>query len=74
MALSSPSQAPSGTEGQPSILYAIPSPRTSAHQTANETINPAFRMRPRTAKGNFVITRARAKLTENGPVVTALPK
>ena len=30
-------------------------------------------MRPRTAKGNFVITRARAKPTEKGPVGTALP-
>ena len=73
MVLSSPSQAPSGTEGQPSILYAIPSPRTSAHQTANGTMYPVFRMRPRTAKGNFVITRARAKPTEKGPVGTTLP-
>ena len=73
MALSSPSQAPSGTEGQPSILYTIPSPRSSAHQTANGTMYPVFRMRPRTAKGNFVITRARAKLPAKGPVGTALP-
>ena len=72
-ALSSPSPAPSETEGQPSILYAIPSLRTYAHQTANETINPAFRMRNRTAKGNFVITRARAKPTEKGLVGTTLP-
>ena len=73
MALSSQSQAPSWTEGQPSILYAIPSPCTSAHQTAKGTMYPVFRMRPRTAKGNFVITRAGAKLTENRPVGTALP-
>ena len=58
----------------PSILCAIPSPRTSAHQTANGTMYPVFRMRPRTAKGNFVIARARAKLTEKGLVVTALPE
>ena len=74
MALSSPSQAPSGTKGRPSILYAIPSPRTSAHQIANGTMYPVFRMRPRTAKGNFVITWARTKLTEKGLVVTTLPK
>ena len=74
MVLSSPSQAPSGTQGQLSILYAIPSPRTSAHQIANGTMYPLFRMRPRTAKGNFVITRARAKPTEKGPVIPTLPK
>ena len=31
-----------------------------AHQTANGTVNPAFHTRPRTAKGNFVITQATA--------------
>ena len=74
MALSSPSQAPSKTEGQPSTLHAVPSPRTSAHQTANGTVYPAFRTRPRTAKGNSVIAQASAKPAEKGPVGTALPE
>ena len=61
MGLSSQSPSP---QVHPLLLCAC------AHQTANGTMNPVFRTRPRTAKGNFVITRARAKLLHASTFMT----